>query len=117
MSCFCVIWRVGMQRAHVGLRIVPPIFIASFAMQESSCNPNTVGGGGEKGLMQLNEEKCRNAPGGNCLDVDYNIATGAAYFAQRLKDHGGNVLLALAGYNGWFASMTYVRAFYPYKNF
>lgn len=38
-------------------------------MQESSCNPNTVGGAGEQGLMQLTKDKCTNAPNGNCKDV------------------------------------------------
>lgn len=47
---------------------VPPIFLASFAMQESSCNPNTVGGAGEQGLMQITKDKCHGAPGGNCRD-------------------------------------------------
>ena len=33
--------------------VVPAIFFASIAMQESSCNPNEVGGAGEQGLMQI----------------------------------------------------------------
>lgn len=48
---------------------VPPILLASIALQESSCNPATVGGNGEQGLMQLTSDKCGNAPGGNCQDV------------------------------------------------
>jgi membrane-bound lytic murein transglycosylase MltF len=44
------------------------IMLASFAMQESSCNPATVGGAGEQGLMQLTVDKCGGAPGGNCKD-------------------------------------------------
>ena len=37
-SCFCK---------------VPPLFIAAFALQESSCNPTTMGQGGETGMMQI----------------------------------------------------------------
>jgi membrane-bound lytic murein transglycosylase MltF len=48
---------------------VPAILLASFAMQESSCNPNTVGGAGEQGLMQLTSDKCVGTPNGNCQDV------------------------------------------------
>ena len=48
---------------------VPSIMLASFAMQESSCNPQTIGGAGEQGLMQITPDKCGGAPGGNCLDV------------------------------------------------
>lgn len=47
---------------------IPPIILASFAMQESGCNPETVGGGGEQGLMQITREKCGGAPGGNCRE-------------------------------------------------
>lgn len=47
---------------------IPPIFLASFAMQESSCNPNAVGGAGEQGLMQITKDKCGGAPSGNCKD-------------------------------------------------
>jgi hypothetical protein len=48
---------------------VPSILLASIALQESSCNPATVGGNGEQGLMQLTVDKCGDAPGGNCQDV------------------------------------------------
>lgn len=37
-------------------------------MQESSCNADTVGEGGEQGLMQISGDKCDGAPKGNCLD-------------------------------------------------
>ncbi|TFL02451.1 glycoside hydrolase family 23 protein [Pterulicium gracile] len=84
----------------------PPILLAAFAMQESSCNPNTTGGGGEMGLMQITPDKCGGAPGGNCKDPDFNIRTGAAYFAKNLKEDGGNVLLSIGRYNGWRKGMT-----------
>lgn len=48
---------------------VPAILLASFAMQESSCIPSTVGGAGEQGLMQLTSDKCVGAPNGDCMDV------------------------------------------------
>ncbi|KAH9051402.1 lysozyme-like protein [Lactarius deliciosus] len=61
---------------------IPSILFASFAMQESSCNPSAVGGAGEQGLMQITREKCKDAPGGNCQDI----------------------------YNGWHHGMTYSDA-------
>ncbi|KAI0374055.1 hypothetical protein BV20DRAFT_936365 [Pilatotrama ljubarskyi] len=85
---------------------IPPILIASIAMQESSCNPDTVGGAGEQGLMQITKDKCGGAPGGNCKEPDFNIRTGTAYFAQTLKDNGGSLLLTIGGYNGWPKGMT-----------
>ena len=54
---------------------VPSIMLASFAMQESTCNPETVGGAGEQGLMQLTSDKCGDAPGGNCRDpVSFSLS-------------------------------------------
>lgn len=47
--------------------VVPPIMLASFALQESSCNANPSGGDGH-GLMQITTDKCGDAPGGNCED-------------------------------------------------
>lgn len=37
---------------------IPPIMMAAFAMQESTCNAAAVGQGGEQGLMQISKEKC-----------------------------------------------------------
>ncbi|KAH9822281.1 family 23 glycoside hydrolase [Melampsora americana] len=90
---------------------IPPIFLAAFAMQESSCNPNDQGdNGGAWGLMQITSDKCGGAPGGNCADPDYNIAMGAKTFADGLSASGGNVLLALGAYNGWSKGLTYSQA-------
>ncbi|RDX55089.1 lysozyme-like protein [Lentinus brumalis] len=89
---------------------IPPIIIASIAMQESSCNPHTVGGGGEQGLMQITKDKCGGAPGGNCQDIDYNIRTGVAFFANTLKENGGSLLKTIGNYNGWPDKMTIASA-------
>ncbi|KAL1728083.1 glycoside hydrolase family 23 protein [Schizophyllum commune] len=86
---------------------IPPIMLASFAMQESTCNPNTVGGNGEQGLMQITQDKCGGAPGGNCKDVAYNVRTGAEYFKGVLDSNGGDLLQSIANYNGWRVGMTY----------
>lgn len=38
--------------AETGL---PAILLASFALQESTCNPSVVGGGGEAGMFQITQ--------------------------------------------------------------
>ncbi|KAI0283580.1 lysozyme-like domain-containing protein [Russula aff. rugulosa BPL654] len=86
---------------------IPPIILASFAMQESSCNPYAVGGAGEQGLMQITQEKCKGAPNGNCKDIEFNIRTGAEFFAATLASNGGDVFSTVGEYNGWRLGMTY----------
>ncbi|KAF8200697.1 glycoside hydrolase family 23 protein [Pholiota molesta] len=90
---------------------ISPIILASFAMQESSCNPNTVGGAGEQGLMQITRDKCGGAPGGNCKDPDFNIHTAAKFFKATLDDNNGNVILSVGTYNGWSKGLTKAKAF------
>ncbi len=80
-------------------------------MQESSCDPHTVGGGGEQGLMQISRDKCGGAPDGNCQDTDFNIRTGTKFFADTLNANGGNLLLTLGNYNGWPQHMTVVSSY------
>jgi hypothetical protein len=96
-------------------------------MQESGCNPNTIGGAGEQGVMQITEEKCAGRSPAECRELvrsprfasgslgllnectgiqDFNIGTGANYFATQLKAHGGNVVETVGGYNGYFKGMT-----------
>ncbi|KAJ7925005.1 lysozyme-like protein [Mycena leptocephala] len=100
----------GLFYKYAGEYGLKPIMLAAFAMQESSCNPSTVGGGGEQGLMQLTKDKCGGAPGGNCRDPDFNIRTGAKYFADTLSNNGGSVLLSIGEYNGWVPGLTKARA-------
>ncbi|SCV70696.1 BQ2448_3458 [Microbotryum intermedium] len=80
---------------------LPPILIASIAMQESSCNAGTMGdNGGAWGLMQITTDKCGGAPNGNCADPDYNVGTGARYLKGLLDQQNGDVLVSLGMYNG-----------------
>ncbi|KAF7790338.1 hypothetical protein EIP86_001293 [Pleurotus ostreatoroseus] len=85
---------------------IPAIYLASIAMQESSCDPNKTGGAGEQGLMQITKDKCGNAPDGNCKEPWYNIMTGAQFFSSLLSSNNGNVLLATGMYNGWKKGLT-----------
>ncbi|KAF8919868.1 glycoside hydrolase family 23 protein, partial [Mucidula mucida] len=89
---------------------IPPIMMASFALQESTCNPATTGGAGEAGLMQLTSDKCYDAPNGNCYDPEFNIMRATQYFSGLVKDHGGSILVPVGRYNGWNLGMTYAQA-------
>lgn len=46
-------WRSILHWLTILFFLVPPLFIAAFALQESGCNPDTEGGGGEQGMMQI----------------------------------------------------------------
>jgi len=81
---------------------IPPMFVAAFAMQESTCNAYISNGG----LMQITSDKCGGAPGGKCNDPDFNVRVGTKYFADVLKESGGSVLQAIGAYNGWQPGMT-----------
>lgn len=90
---------------------IPPIMLASFAMQESTCNADCVGdSGGAFGLMQITEDKCDGRDATDCADPDFNVETGAKYFASQLSAYNDNVLTALGQYNGWYAGLTYAAA-------
>jgi hypothetical protein len=70
-------------------------------MQESTCNPSAVGGGGEQGMFQITVDKCGGAPGGNCKDVHFNMRTGMQYLRDTISQNGGDLLKSLGMYNGW----------------
>jgi len=89
---------------------IPPILLASFAMQESACNPNAVGEGGEQGLMQISMDKCGQLSEQACRDPDYNIGTAAHYFMQTLQQIDNNVFAAVGMYNGWDVGLTVAKA-------
>ncbi|GJJ06350.1 hypothetical protein Clacol_000541 [Clathrus columnatus] len=99
---------------------VPPILVSSFAMQESGCQANVQGEGGEQGLMQISQDKVKNfdfsfsrcggAPNGNCKDPDFNIHQGTQFLSDTLSKNNGNILLTIGQYNGWFEGMTFADA-------
>ncbi|KAJ1021883.1 hypothetical protein NDA16_003645 [Ustilago loliicola] len=105
--CKDVLWAFqAAEKAHG----IPATVLMSFAMQESTCNPNVTGGNGEQGLMQITPDKCGGAPGGNCKDPGFNVDTGAKYFKSTLDQCGGNVLQAIGQYNGWQLGLTVQKA-------
>ncbi|KAH7929901.1 lysozyme-like protein [Leucogyrophana mollusca] len=106
-ACKDFVWAFEKYGQQYG---VPAIMLASFAMQESSCIPSTVGGAGEQGLMQITKDKCGDAPDGDCKNVDFNIHAGAKFFSETLNSNNGNLLLSIGQYNGWHKDLTYAEA-------
>ena len=66
---------------------------------ESAFNPMAVSNKGAQGLMQLMPGTAGDLGVTDAFDVGQNIAGGAKYLAQLLKDFNGNTQLATAAYN------------------
>jgi soluble lytic murein transglycosylase-like protein len=75
-----------------------PNLIATVMQIESCGAPGVVSSSGAQGLFQV--MPFHFASGENMQDPDTNAARGMAYLALGLQRGGGNVGLALAGYNG-----------------
>ncbi|KAG8905147.1 hypothetical protein FRB99_000613 [Tulasnella sp. 403] len=90
---------------------LPPILLASFALQESSCTESQGGGGGEVGLFQLSPDKCQGGKSNKaCFDPQYNTETAAKFIASQIEGSDGNVVRMVGLYNGWFDKMTIADA-------
>ncbi|GAA5931236.1 uncharacterized protein JCM15063_001416 [Sporobolomyces koalae] len=90
---------------------LPAILLASFALQESTCNPHVLGdNAGAFGLMQITQDKCGGRDATGCADPEYNVKTAAAYFNTELSNRGGEFLEALGAYNGWYPGLSYAAA-------
>ncbi|KAJ7805653.1 hypothetical protein B0H14DRAFT_2248440, partial [Mycena olivaceomarginata] len=63
-----------------------------------------------QGLMQISQDKCAGAPGGNCRDPDFNIRAAAEYFSDTLDGNNGDLLLSVGTYNGWYKGLTEVSS-------
>lgn len=65
---------------------LPAILLASFALQESTCNPNTMGGGGEVGLMQITPDKCGGRSAAACRDPEFNVSLPVSLLPRAFPD-------------------------------
>ncbi|KAK4703623.1 P-type Cu+ transporter, partial [Phenoliferia sp. Uapishka_3] len=88
---------ISLFEKHASANGLPPILLAAFALQESTCNPSVSGdNGGAFGLMQITKDKCGGQGAAGCSSPDYNIRTAAEYFSSQLSSAGGELLPALA---------------------
>ncbi len=87
---------------------LPAALVAGIIRQESAFDPRATSPVGARGLMQLMPATAREmtsrlrlrSPAVGLYDPSFSIALGSAYFRELLSSFGGNVELALAGYNG-----------------
>jgi Transglycosylase SLT domain len=95
---------------------VDPVLIYATMHQESSFKPRALSHKGASGLMQLMPGTARRFGVTNIFDPRQNIEGGVRYMRFLLDSFGGDVSLALAGYNaGEGAVMKYGRQIPPYR--
>lgn len=104
-------------RAAADRFMLDPALIHAVIEAESKYDPNAVSRKGAIGLMQVMPETGRRY-GVRAKELrapERNIATGAQYLADLLRLFGGDIELALAGYNaGEHAVARYGNAIPPY---
>jgi soluble lytic murein transglycosylase-like protein len=76
-----------------------PALLKAVIRQESGFKPCVVSSRGAQGLMQLMPATARELHVSNPFDPEQNIRAGAAYLKQMLERYGGDLRLALVGYN------------------
>ena len=95
---------------------VDPLLIYSIMHQESSFKPRAMSHKGARGLMQLMPGTAARFGVSNIWDPKQNIEGGARYMRFLLDLFGGDIKLALAGYNaGEGAVMKYGYQVPPYS--
>lgn len=95
---------------------VDPLLLYSIMHQESSFKPRAMSYKGARGLMQLMPPTAVRFGVTNIWDAKQNIEGGARYMRFLLDLFGGDVNLALAGYNaGEGAVMKYGYSIPPYS--
>lgn len=78
---------------------VSPRLLHAVVAVESGFDPKAVSRKGAMGLMQLMPDTARRFKVADPFDARQNLAGGASYLKWLLEKFGGDVQLALAGYN------------------
>lgn len=85
-------------RETIGTRVSPALVLAVISV-ESGGRSNALSSAGAEGLMQLMPATARRFGVNDSLSPSQNIKGGVAYLDWLLEKFGGDVMLALAGYN------------------
>ena len=104
-----IIFRTGEREG------VDPRLIHAVIQQESKYDPEATSHSGAKGLMQLMPDTAKRFHCDDPTDKACNVEAGTKYLKFLLKRFGGDVSLALAGYNAGEGSVDKYDGIPPYK--
>lgn len=104
-----IIFRVGKREG------VDPRFIHAVIQQESKYDPEATSSAGAKGLMQLMPATAKRFKCDDLTDEKCNVEAGTKYLKWLLKRFGGDVSLALAGYNAGEGAVDKYQGIPPYQ--
>jgi soluble lytic murein transglycosylase len=103
-AAFGVIVKRYAEEEHIS-----PLLMLAFIRQESSFDPRAVSPAGAMGLTQVLPDTGEQLAGTlgvqgfeseDLLQADLNLRFGARFMAEQLSQFGGEISVALAGYNG-----------------
>ena len=94
---------------------VDPVLLYAIMHRESSFKPGAVSPKGARGLMQLMPGTAARFGVRNIFDPAQNIEGGARYVRFLLNYFGGDVRLALAGYNAGEGAVAKYQGIPPYR--
>ncbi len=86
-------------QAYAAKHGIDPKLVRAVIQTESGGNPRAVSPAGAMGLMQLMPANIQEAGISDAFDPEQNIAAGTQQLSGLLKEYGGDLDLALAGYN------------------
>lgn len=78
---------------------IDPALVRAMIWVESRYDPYAVSPRGARGLMQLTPTTARSVGVANAFDPRQNVFGGVKYLSLLLKEHDGDLRLALASYN------------------
>jgi hypothetical protein len=106
----------GYIEQYSNLYNVDPLLIYAQMNQESAFNARATSSKGASGFMQLMPDTARRFGVRNIYNTQQNIQAGVKYMRWLLDKFGGDMRLALAGYNaGEGAVMKYGNKIPPYR--
>jgi soluble lytic murein transglycosylase-like protein len=91
-----------------------PALVRAVIQAESNWKVDEVSPKGAKGLMQLMPEDCVAYNVSDPFDPRQNLAAGTKQLADKLREQGGNLELALAAYNAGSGAVRHYKGVPPY---